>query len=102
MTPSPPKRGIFINWAANWLVAFTFPHLLEATQPYTFLVFVFTAAFFLYFTIRFVPETKGLTIAQVTDDFDSVPLPTTWSACLGSHRPEKTVSIETMASGLSQ
>ena len=37
--------GIFINWAANWFVAFTFPHLLEFFQPYTFLVFVGSSFF---------------------------------------------------------
>lgn len=68
--------GIFINWIANWLVAFTFPILLKYTQPYTFLVFVATTAFFLYFTIRFVPETKGLTVSQLAADFDALPLPT--------------------------
>ena len=66
--------GIFINWMANWLVAFSFPHLLEHTQPYTFLVFVATAAFFLFFTIRFVPETKGLTVAEITKEFTEIPL----------------------------
>jgi hypothetical protein len=66
--------GITINWIANWLVAFTFPILLEFTQPFTFLVFVGTTGFFLYFTIRFVPETKGLTIRQVTEEFARIPL----------------------------
>lgn len=68
--------GIFINWVANWLVAFTFPILLEYTQPYTFLVFVATTAFFLYFTLFFVPETKGLTVSQLAEKFDALPLPT--------------------------
>lgn len=66
--------GIFINWIANWLVAFSFPILLEYTQPYTFLVFVATTGFFLYFTKKFVPETKGLTIPQVTNEFEQIPL----------------------------
>lgn len=66
--------GIFINWIANWLVAFTFPILLEFTQPFTFLTFVGTTAFFFYFTHRFVPETKGLTVAQVTQEFTRIPL----------------------------
>lgn len=66
--------GIFINWVANWLVAFTFPHLLEYTQPFTFLLFASTTAFFLFFTIRFVPETKGLTVTEVTREFDLIPL----------------------------
>lgn len=66
--------GIFINWVANWLVAFSFPLLLHSTQPYTFLTFVATTAFFLYFTLRFVPETKGLTVSQLAVDFDAMPL----------------------------
>lgn len=66
--------GILINWVANWLVAFSFPILLEHTQPYTFLVFVCTTAFFLYFTVNFVVETKGLTVAQVTAQFEKLPL----------------------------
>jgi sugar porter (SP) family MFS transporter len=61
--------GIFVNWIANWLVAFLFPILLEYTQPYTFLLFAATTAFFLYFTNNFVPETKGLTISEVTHKF---------------------------------
>ena len=67
--------GIFINWIANWLVAFSFPILLAHTQPYTFLIFVATTAFFLFFTQKFVPETKGLTVTQVTKRFEEeVPL----------------------------
>ena len=66
--------GIFINWVANWLVAFTFPILLQFTQPYTFLIFVTSTAYFLYFTNKFVPETKGLTIAQVATLFDQLHL----------------------------
>lgn len=62
--------GIFINWIANWLVAFSFPLLLEFTQPFTFLIFVATTAFFLWFTQKFVPETKGKTIAEVKKSFD--------------------------------
>jgi hypothetical protein len=66
--------GIFVNWIANFLVAFTFPILLEYTQQYTFLVFVATTAFFLYFTNKFVPETKGLTISEVTHKFNLLKL----------------------------
>jgi len=66
--------GIFINWIANWLVAFSFPILLQHTQPYTFLIFVATTAYFLYFTTYFVPETKGKTVSQLAGDFDAMPL----------------------------
>lgn len=68
--------GIFINWIANWLIAFSFPLLLQYTQPYTFLIFVSTTAYFLYFTRRFVPETKGLTVSQLAAEFDAMPI---WS-----------------------
>ena len=66
--------GIFINWVANWLVAFVFPILLQLTQPFTFLLFVASTAYFLYFTNKYVPETKGLTIAQVTAAFREIEL----------------------------
>jgi hypothetical protein len=66
--------GIFINWVANWLVAFAFPILLQCTQPFTFLIFFASTGYFLYFTNNFVPETKGLTIAQVKVKFDELPL----------------------------
>lgn len=67
--------GMFINWIANWFVAFSFPILLQYTQPYTFLVFVLTTAFFLFFTINYVPETKGLTVPEVTKGFEKIIFP---------------------------
>jgi MFS family permease len=66
--------GISVNWIANWLVAFSFPILLEYTHPYTFLLFAATTGFFLYFTNKFVPETKGLTICEVTQKFNLLKL----------------------------
>jgi hypothetical protein len=66
--------GIFVNWVANWLVAFSFPILMTFTQPYTFLIFVGTTTFFLYFTKHFVPETKGLTVSQLAVEFDAMQL----------------------------
>ncbi|CAB9514104.1 family 2, facilitated glucose transporter member [Seminavis robusta] len=66
--------GIFINWVANWLVAFSFPLLLHSTHPYTFLIFVASTGYFLYFTLRFVPETKGLTVSQLAVEFDAMPM----------------------------
>jgi sugar porter (SP) family MFS transporter len=78
--------GIFINWVANWLVAFTFPILLEHTQPYTFLVFVATTGFFIFFTAHYVPETKGLTIKEVSKEFEKITFP--WESPLGSSMTE--------------
>mmetsp|Transcript_26840 Transcript_26840/g.65229 ORF Transcript_26840/g.65229 Transcript_26840/m.65229 type:complete len:108 (+) Transcript_26840:1130-1453(+) len=67
--------GIFINWIANWFVAFSFPILLEWTQPYTFLLFVATTGFFLFFTTKYVPETKGATIREVAKAFEHIHFP---------------------------
>jgi hypothetical protein len=67
--------GISINWIANWAVAFSFPILLEYTQPFTFLLFVATTAFFLFFTIKYDPETKGLTIREVAQEFEKISFP---------------------------
>ncbi|KAL3776007.1 hypothetical protein ACHAWO_001927 [Cyclotella atomus] len=54
----------------------------DVPLPYTFLVFVGTAAFFLYFTIEYVPETKGLSVSLVTEQFKSISLPTQVFAAL--------------------
>ena len=51
--------GVALNWAANWLVAFSFPHIQLAMGDFTFFLFAGTTAFFWAFTFRFVPETKG-------------------------------------------
>jgi hypothetical protein len=45
---------------------------MKFTQPYTFLIFVATTTFFLFFTKRFVPETKGLTVSQLAVEFDAM------------------------------
>ena len=66
--------GIFLNWSANWFVAFVFPLLWHYTQPFTFLLFAASTAYFWYFTTKYVPETRGKTIAQVTEKFADVPL----------------------------
>jgi len=68
----PSHTGMFINWIGNWLVAATFPLLLEALSPkWTFIIFIFTTGFFFFFTYKFVPETKGRTIAEISRMFKS-------------------------------
>merc|ERR1711927_113108 len=61
--------GVGLNWVANWIVAFSFPHLQDALQEFTFLVFVFSTLFFGFFTWRYVPETKQKNILEVTAEF---------------------------------
>ena len=63
--------GIGINWISNWLIAISFPTLLDAFGPHTFGLFALSTAGFGAFTYRFVPETKGRSLLQVVDDLDS-------------------------------
>ncbi|KAK7481391.1 hypothetical protein BaRGS_00027347 [Batillaria attramentaria] len=55
-----------VNWSANTLVGFTFPHLQTAIGVYCFVPFAVMLFGFLVFTILFVPETKGKRIEDIT------------------------------------
>lgn len=75
LTPSPAAGiaqsvGTTANWIANFLVGFLFPILSNSLGSGVFLIFTVTGIFSLFFTTRFVPETKGkATVTQVWSDF---------------------------------
>ncbi|MFH4977649.1 hypothetical protein AB6A40_004358 [Gnathostoma spinigerum] len=54
-----------VNWSTNVLVSFFFPMLARAMKQYVFLIFTFSLVFFIFFTIIYVPETKGKTIEEI-------------------------------------
>merc|ERR1712216_140592 len=58
-----------LNWIANLMVSTAFPILFEIMGRYAYLIFVALTAFFGWFTYTKLPETKGRTIAQVTEEF---------------------------------
>jgi MFS family permease len=58
-----------LNWIANLMVSTAFPILFTAMGRYAYLIFVALTFFFGWFTYNKLPETKGKTIAQVTEDF---------------------------------
>ena len=58
-----------LNWIANLTVSTLFPILFVAMGRYAYLIFVALTAFFGWFTYTKLPETKGRTIAQVTEEF---------------------------------
>jgi MFS family permease len=60
-----------LNWIANLTVSTLFPIVFSALGRPTYLIFVGLTAFFGWFTLNKVPETKGKTIAQVTKEFES-------------------------------
>lgn len=66
--------SISLNWLANWLVALSFPAVHEQLGACAFLPFALATALFALFTYRLVPETKGLSYAQVQLQFERLPL----------------------------
>ena len=54
-----------LNWIANLMVSTAFPLVFGALGRNTYLIFVALTAFFGWFTLTRVPETKGKTYEQV-------------------------------------
>ncbi|VDL69852.1 unnamed protein product [Nippostrongylus brasiliensis] len=63
--------AVMVNWTANLIVGLTFLTLNNALAQYSFLVFTGFLSFFIFFTWRFVPETKGKTVEEITASFDN-------------------------------
>ncbi|CAL1538109.1 unnamed protein product [Lymnaea stagnalis] len=57
--------SVLINWVANFIVGYTFPHLQDALGNYTFLPFTGCLVLFWIFTFFYVPETKMKTFEEV-------------------------------------
>ena len=58
-----------LNWIANLTVSTAFPLVFGALGRNTYLIFVALTAFFGWFTLTRVPETKGKTYEQVAKEF---------------------------------
>jgi SP family facilitated glucose transporter-like MFS transporter 1 len=56
------------NWGANFLVGTFFLPVNNILGKNTFLVFATFLAFFIFFTWKYVPETKGKTIDEISED----------------------------------
>ncbi|GMT14152.1 hypothetical protein PFISCL1PPCAC_5449 [Pristionchus fissidentatus] len=57
--------AVAVNWTANLFVALSFPILHAWINEYSFLLFCAFLVFFIYYTFKFVPETKGKTVDEV-------------------------------------
>lgn len=53
------------NWLGNFVVGLLFPIITNGIHPYTFIPFLVLLVFFFLFTYFVVPETKGLTVAEI-------------------------------------
>lgn len=61
--------GLGANWLANFLVAFAFPHVLAELHAWTFGVFAVLTLLLTVFTLRCLPETRGRTVAEISEFF---------------------------------
>ncbi|QNG17583.1 sugar porter family MFS transporter [Rhodococcus triatomae] len=50
---------VMVNWLTNWLVTRTFPSLADLGLPVAYALYAGFGAFAVYFTVRYVRETKG-------------------------------------------
>ncbi|CCD72383.1 Facilitated glucose transporter protein 1 [Caenorhabditis elegans] len=62
--------AVMVNWAANLLVGLTFLPINNLMQQYSFFIFSGFLAFFIFYTWKFVPETKGKSIEQIQAEFE--------------------------------
>lgn len=58
-----------LNWLCNFAIGLGFPLMQRALGPYVFLPFCAVLYGWQAFTARFVPETKGRSVAQIQDEF---------------------------------
>ncbi|XP_069506690.1 solute carrier family 2, facilitated glucose transporter member 3-like isoform X2 [Ambystoma mexicanum] len=59
------------NWTANFLVGMLFPYAADYCGPYVFIIFTVLLLIFFIFTFFKVPETKGRTFDEISQDFES-------------------------------
>lgn len=63
--PTAASFSIMFSWACNYAIAQLFPIMNESLGNYAFLPFVGTLTLSFFFTIKFVPETKGREVSEL-------------------------------------
>ena len=58
-----------VNWAANFIVGFSFPLIEEQIGEIVFLFFIVIQIGILLFVWKYVPETKGKTVEEITAEY---------------------------------
>ncbi|XP_030634290.1 solute carrier family 2, facilitated glucose transporter member 11-like [Chanos chanos] len=61
-----------INWISLFIIGMTFPYLVDSLGQYCFLIFVTYCVFSAAFLLFFIPETKGKTMVEITEDFNKL------------------------------
>uniref|UniRef100_A0A0K0ENM9 MFS domain-containing protein n=1 Tax=Strongyloides stercoralis TaxID=6248 RepID=A0A0K0ENM9_STRER len=62
---SASSISCLVNWFASFLVGVSFKVVESILGTYTFLVFTICLGFFIFFTYKYVPETKGKTVDEI-------------------------------------
>jgi major inositol transporter-like SP family MFS transporter len=62
--------AVFIVWLVNFLIGFSFPILLNALGgAWTFAGFALVNVLMIFFSTKFVPETKGMSLEELEYHF---------------------------------
>ncbi|KAH0624149.1 hypothetical protein JD844_007585, partial [Phrynosoma platyrhinos] len=69
--PRPAAVAIsgFSNWFTNFCIGMFFPYVAEICGPYVFLIFAGLLVLFIIFIYYKVPETKGKSFEEITEEF---------------------------------
>ncbi|KAM6443260.1 solute carrier family 2, facilitated glucose transporter member 2 [Liasis olivaceus] len=69
--PRPAAVAIagFSNWFTNFCIGMFFPYVAKVCGPYVFLIFSGLLALFVIFVYLKVPETKGKSFEEITEEF---------------------------------
>lgn len=57
--------AVAVNWIVNFGVSWAFQPLVNMIGAYVFLIFLLITCLFILYVQKFVPETKGKTVAQI-------------------------------------
>lgn len=64
----------FYLWAANFVVAFSFPYLLGNLKGYSFAIYGSMCLLCFWFVLSYLKETKGKTLEEIEMDFCGAPV----------------------------
>uniref|UniRef100_A0ABM5F2L2 Major facilitator superfamily (MFS) profile domain-containing protein n=1 Tax=Pogona vitticeps TaxID=103695 RepID=A0ABM5F2L2_9SAUR len=84
--PAAFVMGGCLNWAGLFALGITFPFAVESLGPFCFLIFTAVLLGTSLFFYLFLPETKGKSIAEITEEFEgfqSIPFGKKLPAFLG-------------------
>ncbi|XP_042319612.1 solute carrier family 2, facilitated glucose transporter member 11-like [Sceloporus undulatus] len=75
LRPAAFVIGGCLNWAGLFVIGITFPFAVEALGPFCFLIFAVVLVGSGIFFFLFLPETKGKSVAEITEEFNAEATP---------------------------